>query len=81
METKSGLQRCLNTVRDILFNDESLKGKLFVDEANLHTEPHWDNFQNFALTNDSLIFYFDKYEIAAGAAGIPIAPIPSGTFK
>ena len=70
------LTKVSETVRDILFNDESLKGKLFIDEAILHTEPHWDNFQNFALTNDSLIFYFNKYEIAAGAAGIPIAAIP-----
>ena len=75
-----GEQKRLNevskSVREILFNDESYKDKLFIEEATLHTEPHWDNFQNFALTNESIIFYFNKYEIASGLAGIPIVSVP-----
>jgi peptidoglycan-N-acetylglucosamine deacetylase len=63
-------------VREILFSDESYKDKLFIEDATLHTEPIWDNFQNFALTNESLVFYFNKYEIAAETAGIPIVSVP-----
>ncbi|WP_246231508.1 polysaccharide deacetylase family protein [Sporosarcina jiandibaonis] len=75
-----GDQKRLNmvseVVREILFNDESYKDKLYMEEATLHTEPDWDNFQNFALTNESLVFYFNKYKIASGTAGIPIVSVP-----
>ena len=70
------LNEVAKSVREILYNDESYKDKLFIEEATLHTEPHWDNFQNFALTNESIIFYFNKYEIASGLAGIPIVSVP-----
>ncbi len=63
-------------VKDLLYADSSLKDYLFPDEVNIHTAPKWDNFRNFAITEDKLIFYFSKYEIAAGAAGIPIAVVP-----
>ncbi|WP_210468673.1 polysaccharide deacetylase family protein [Sporosarcina sp. 6E9] len=75
-----GDQKRLNVVsefvREILFSDESYKDKLFIEEATSHTEPHWDNFQNFALTNESLVFYFNKYDIAEETAGIPIVSVP-----
>ena len=70
------LNKVSESVREILFNDIAYKNKLFIEEATLHTEPHWDNFQNFALTNESIIFYFNKYEIASGTAGIPIVSVP-----
>lgn len=39
-----------------------------------------DNYRSFALTNEAVIFFFDEYQVAAGAAGpqtlsIPIAEI------
>lgn len=63
-------------VREKLVNDEAIKDYLLDDEMDLHTKPIWANFENFALTNDSIIFYFDKYKIADGAAGIPTVAIP-----
>lgn len=77
---KERLHDVSSAVRDYLFTDDSLKDYLFLDEVHLHTEPRWENFQNFALTGDSIIFYFDEYEIAAGAAGVPIVPIPLNEF-
>ena len=70
------LESVATTVREKLVNDESIKDYLFDDEMDLHTKPIWANFNNFALTNDSIVFYFDKYTIAAGAAGVPIVSIP-----
>ena len=40
------------------------------------TVPTWDNYSNFSLKKDSIEFYYDEYEIAAGAAGSPIVSIP-----
>lgn len=62
-------------IREQLYNDPKIKDYLFSDEVSKHTEPIWNNFQKFALTDDSLIFYFNKYDIAAGAVGIPTASI------
>ncbi|MBO0586059.1 polysaccharide deacetylase family protein [Sporosarcina sp. E16_8] len=36
----------------------------------------WANFDNFAITDESLILYFNEYELAAGAVGPPIIAIP-----
>src|SRR5690606_5318584 len=42
----------------------------------LNTEPIWENYSNFALADDSIVFYFDEYALAAGAVGPPIVAIP-----
>ena len=42
----------------------------------LATEPKWSNFEKFALIDDTLVIYFDEYEIASGAAGAPIIAVP-----
>ena len=70
------LESVAEAVREKLVNDEAIKDYLLVDEMNLHTKPIWTNFNNFALTNDSIVFYFDKYKLADGAAGVPIVSIP-----
>ena len=62
-------------VQEQLHNDPKIKDYLFQEEVTKHTEPIWKNFQNFALTNDSLIFYFNKYDIAAGAIGTPTVSV------
>lgn len=63
-------------VQEQLNNDPALKDYLFPEEVTVHTEPIWRNFRNFALTEDTIVFYFNEYEIAAGAAGVPIVSIP-----
>lgn len=70
------LARVSTLVREKLVNEESIKDFLLAEEMNVHTKPIWTNFSNFALTNDSVIFYFDKYQIAAGTAGVPIVTLP-----
>ena len=63
-------------IQEQLYNDPKIKDYLFLEEVTKHTEPIWNNFQKFALTDDSLTFYFNEYDIAAGAAGIPTATVP-----
>ena len=70
------LESVAAAVRETLVNDEAIKDYLLDDEMKLHTKPIWANFNNFALTDDSIVFYFDKYKIADGAAGVPIVSIP-----
>jgi hypothetical protein len=40
------------------------------------TEPLPENYDNWALTTDSLNLYFDEYQVAAGAAGPIMIAIP-----
>ncbi len=63
-------------VREAIYNDPLLADHLFPEEVHIQTEPIWANFDNFAITDESLILYFDEYELAAGAVGPPIIAIP-----
>ncbi len=63
-------------VREAIYNDPLLADYLFPEEVHIQTEPIWANFDNFAITDESLILYFDEYELAAGAVGPPIVAIP-----
>lgn len=69
------LETIATLVRDQLYTDDTLKDSLFPDELHINTEPTWENYQNFALTDESIIFYFDEYELADKAAGPPIVAI------
>lgn len=59
-----------------LQQDESLKSHLLPAETEKHTEAIWENFQNFALTEDAIVFYFTQNTMAHRDAGVPIATIP-----
>jgi len=63
-------------VREAIGNDAALEKFLIPEEVLIHTKPVWENYSNFALTNDELIFYFDQHQIAAGEASAPIIAIP-----
>jgi peptidoglycan/xylan/chitin deacetylase (PgdA/CDA1 family) len=63
-------------VREAIYNDPLLADHLFPEGVHIKTEPIWANFDNFAITDESLIFYFDEYELAADAVGPPILALP-----
>lgn len=75
-QQESNLGKLSSLVRDSIKKDPSLKDKVFEEEMMLATEPKWSNFEQFALIEDSLVLYFDEYEIASGAAGAPIIAVP-----
>ncbi|MFJ7934900.1 polysaccharide deacetylase family protein [Sporosarcina sp. NPDC096371] len=72
---ESRLAKVSTLVRNHLYTDVALKEHLFPEELHLHTAPIWDNYKNFALTEDSIIFYFNEEDFTAGAAGPPIVAI------
>ena len=59
-----------------MYDDPQLADYLFPEELQIQTEPLWANFENFAITDESIVFYFDEYELAAGTVGPPIVAIP-----
>ncbi|KQL33370.1 polysaccharide deacetylase family protein [Psychrobacillus sp. FJAT-21963] len=73
---ESKLAKLSSLVRDSIKNDPSLKDRVLEEEMMLATEPKWSNFEKFALIDDTLVIYFDEYEIASGAAGAPIIAVP-----
>ncbi|MFJ5766182.1 polysaccharide deacetylase family protein [Lysinibacillus sp. NPDC093210] len=62
-------------VRKDLQQNLQLKEVLNEDEVLKVTEPKWENFNRFAIVDDSIHFYFDEYEIASGSAGAPIVKL------
>lgn len=62
-------------VRSELQQNPKLKDQLFEEELIAATEPIWANFDRFAIFEDSLVIYFDEYEIATGAVGAPLVKL------
>ncbi|WP_433595773.1 polysaccharide deacetylase family protein [Lysinibacillus xylanilyticus] len=73
---KNNLSALATHVRNDLQKNLKLKDELFKEDLIKSTEPKWSNFNRFAIVDDSLQFYFDKYEIASGTAGSPIVKLP-----
>ncbi|WP_277585599.1 polysaccharide deacetylase family protein [Psychrobacillus antarcticus] len=73
---ESNLVKLSSLVRDNIKKDPSLKDQVQEEEMLLATEPRWSNFEQFAIIDDTLVIYFDEYEIASGAAGAPIIAVP-----
>ncbi|WP_313894232.1 polysaccharide deacetylase family protein [Psychrobacillus sp.] len=63
-------------LKEAITSDEQVTPYLVEEQMEEKIAPKWDNFTNFALAEDSLKFYFDDYEITAGAAGAPVISIP-----
>lgn len=70
------LEKLAERVKNELVNDVDIKEYLLTDKMNTELLPKWDNFSNFALTNEDIFFYFEQYKFTTGAAGIPIIKIP-----
>lgn len=70
------LVKLSSLVRDNIKKDPSLKDQVQEEEMLLATEPRWGNFEQFAIIDDTLVIYFDEYEIASGVAGAPIIAVP-----
>lgn len=73
---ESKLVKLSSLVRDNIKKDPSLKDRVLEEEMMLATEPKWSNFEQFAIIDNTLVMYFDEYEIASGAAGAPIIAVP-----
>lgn len=65
------LEKLAALVHDQLMNQEGL----FYDVIPEATEARWENFSTFALTEQTLIIFFQPYEVGPYAAGIVEAEI------
>ncbi|TQR20406.1 polysaccharide deacetylase family protein [Psychrobacillus vulpis] len=63
-------------VKDTITSDKQLNSYVLPEQLEEKTAPKWENFSNFALKKDSIVFYYNDYEITVGAAGAPSISIP-----
>lgn len=73
---ESKLNKLAALTRDAIHEDPSLRDRILEDVMMVATEPKWNNYKKFAITDDSLVLYFDEYEIASGDAGAPVIAVP-----
>lgn len=70
------LKRIASVVRDEIHHSPLLKDDVIDESVWQPTEPMWVNYQNFALTDDSLILYFGTGEFTKRQAGPATVEIP-----
>lgn len=70
------LKRLTKAVRDSIYNDSKLQDTIRVDNVWLATEPVWRNYRNFALSDDSLIFYYETGVLAEKKQGPVTVQVP-----
>lgn len=75
-DNEKALVKLATKVRESILSDEQLNPYILQKQFTEKTMPTWDNYSNFSLKKDSIEFYYDDYEITAGAAGSPIVSIP-----
>lgn len=70
------LKRLATAVRSVILEDSHLKGVLVKDRLWAPTEPKWANYRNFALSDDSMTFYYGAGVIAEKQAGSVEVKVP-----
>ncbi|WP_342510800.1 polysaccharide deacetylase family protein [Sporosarcina sp. FSL K6-1522] len=70
------LENLSTIIQNKLKEDPLLKDALSPDDVQAYTAPIISNFKNFAITDESLIFYFDEDTFTAASVGPPIVAIP-----
>lgn len=80
-DNEKALVKLAAKVRESILSDEQLNSYVLQKQFIEKTRPTWDNYSNFSLKKDSIEFYYDDYEITAGAAGSPIVSIPLGDMN
>ncbi|WP_303969351.1 polysaccharide deacetylase family protein [Sporosarcina ureae] len=70
------LKRMASVVRHEIHHSPLLKDDVIDESVWQPTEPMWVNYQNFALTDDSLILYFGTGEFTKRQAGPATVEIP-----
>lgn len=68
---EDNLKAIATLVKNEVLTDEKIKDYIMLDELDISMLPKWNNFSSFALTEDELIFYFDKFQFSTIEAGTP----------
>lgn len=75
------LKNVATTVQGQLHKDLSIKDDLLANKIEEYTQPIWDNYRRFALTDDAIVFYFNPSEITTGSLDTPSVSIPLVTLN
>ncbi|WP_037592781.1 polysaccharide deacetylase family protein [Sporosarcina sp. D27] len=75
-EDPSTLQKITERVRKTIQQTDKLNDGLISDKMQIRTEPEWQNYENYAFTEESMVFYFERGSLKNGKAGPQIVTIP-----
>lgn len=75
-EDPSTLQKMTERVRNTIQQTDKLNDGLISDKMQVRTEPEWKNYENYAITEKSMVFYFERGSLKNGKAGPQIVKIP-----
>ncbi|WP_432352165.1 polysaccharide deacetylase family protein [Sporosarcina sp. A2] len=74
-EEPQTLQKITEKVRNKIQHDEKLRNGLITHKMQVRTEPEWKNFENYAITEKAVFFYFESGALKDEKAGPQIAKI------
>ncbi|MGG0644675.1 polysaccharide deacetylase family protein [Sporosarcina gallistercoris] len=80
-EDTTTLQKITDRVREKIQHSEKLSEGLILDKMQIRTEPEWKNFENFAISEKFMFFYFESGSLKDVKAGPQIAMIPIGDMN
>lgn len=75
------LKKITDRVRTNIQQTDKLSDGLILDKMQIRTEPEWKNFENFAISEKSMMFYFESGSLKEGKAGPQVAIIPIGDMN
>ncbi|MDJ0332277.1 polysaccharide deacetylase family protein [Planococcus sp. S3-L1] len=68
-------------VRHNLYNNSTLSNEFSQDKIRLETQPTWENFDQFVVTDKSITFYFAESEEEIGLVNSIVTTIPLTTIN
>lgn len=69
------LEKITERVRNKIHRTEKLRNGIVTHTMQIRTEPKWQNFENYAITKDSMFFYFESGSLKDEKAGPQIVEI------
>ncbi|MDW0110393.1 polysaccharide deacetylase family protein [Sporosarcina aquimarina] len=75
------LEKVTERVRNKIHRTEKLRNGIVTHNMQIRTEPKWENFENFAITKDSMYFYFESGSLKEEEAGPQIVKISIGKMN
>ncbi len=67
-------------VRSSILKNKTYQNHVYSDTLTKLTESKWNNFERFSIKNNSLVFYFNKGEIANSSIGVTTATVSLSTI-
>jgi peptidoglycan/xylan/chitin deacetylase (PgdA/CDA1 family) len=78
---EGSLPKLAQLARDDLASNPDYAGYVDLDLFTTGTEPVYDNYRRFLLTQDHFTLLFQKYQVFPGAVGTPSVAIPYGRME